>query len=66
MIKLMLTFIKKPKMNQTREYVDSLAVLNNGKTVKILDFNNFKFYVKDLDGNVQECYYDNIKFIWNK
>ena len=47
-------------------YVNHLAVLDNGKTVKILGGEGLKLFVKDLDGNVQECYHSNIQMIWNK
>ncbi len=47
-------------------YVDHLAVLHSGKTVKILEAEGSKLLVKDLDGNVQECYHDNIQLIWNR
>ena len=47
-------------------YVNSLAVLDSGKTVKILGGEGLKLFVKDLDGNVQECYHSNIQMIWNK
>jgi hypothetical protein len=47
-------------------YVNSLAVLDGGKTVKILGGEGLKLFVKDLDGNVQECYHSNIQMIWNK
>jgi hypothetical protein len=47
-------------------YVNHLAVLHSGKTVKILESDGLKLLVKDLDGNVQECYHDNIQMIWNK
>ena len=47
-------------------YVNNLAVLDDGKTVKILGGEGLKLFVKDLDGNVQECYHNNLRFIWNK
>jgi hypothetical protein len=47
-------------------YVNHLAVLTSGKTVKILGGEGLKLFVKDLDGNVQECYHSNIQMIWNK
>jgi len=47
-------------------YVNHLAVLDGGKTVKILGGEGLKLFVKDLDGNVQECYHSNIQMIWNK
>lgn len=47
-------------------YVNHLAVLTSGKTVKILGGEGSKLFVKDLDGKVEECYHDNIQMIWNK
>ena len=47
-------------------YVNHLAVLRSGKTVKILGGEGSKLFVKDLDGKVEECYHDNIQMIWNK
>jgi len=49
-----------------RKYVNHLAVLDSGKTVKILGGEGLKLFVKDLDGNIQECYHDNIQLIWNR
>jgi len=47
-------------------YVDSLAILDSGKTVKILGGEGLKLFVKDLDGNVEECYHNNLRLIWGK
>ena len=47
-------------------YVNSLAVLDSGKTVKILGGEGLKLFVKDLDGNLEECYHDNLRLIWNR
>ena len=54
------------RSNTFHGYVNSLAVLDSGKTVKILGGEGLKLFVKDLDGNVQECYHSNIQMIWNK
>ena len=58
-------------MPQTRTdkfhgYVNHLAVLDNGKTVRILGGEGLKLFVKDLDGNLEECYHSNIRLIWDK
>lgn len=45
-------------------YVNHLAVLTSGETVKILGGEGLKLFVKDLDGKLQECYHDNIQHIW--
>ena len=47
-------------------YVGNIAVLRDGTSVKILGGEGLKLFVKDLDGNLQECYHDNIQMIWNK
>jgi hypothetical protein len=52
--------------NKFHGYVNHLAVLTSGKTVKILGGQGLKLFVKDLDGNIQECYHNNIQMIWNK
>ena len=58
-------------MPQTRTdkfhgYVNHLAVLDNGKTVRILGGEGLKLFVKDLDGNLEECYHTNLRLIWNR
>lgn len=47
-------------------YVNHLAVLTSGKTVKIIGGQGLKLFVKDLDGKIEECYHDNIKMIWEE
>jgi hypothetical protein len=47
-------------------YVNHLATLDSGKTVKILGGEGLKLFVKDLDGNVEECYHNNLRLIWGK
>lgn len=47
-------------------YVNHLAMLDTGKTVKILGGEGLKLFVKDLDGNVEECYHNNLRLIWSK
>tara|TARA_A200000113_G_scaffold175500_1_gene160678 strand:- start:1651 stop:1827 length:177 start_codon:yes stop_codon:yes gene_type:complete len=47
-------------------YVNHLAMLDTGKTVKILGGEGLKLFVKDLDGNVEECYHNNLRLIWGK
>jgi len=55
-----------PRSDKYHGYVNHLAVLDDGKTVKILGGEGLKLFVKDLDGNVQECYHSNIQLIWNR
>ena len=47
-------------------YVNRLAVLKDGRTVQILGGEGLKLFVKDLDGNLEECYHDNIETIWTE
>ncbi len=50
-------------------YVNRLAIIDNGvdhKTVKILGGEGLKLFVKDLDGNVEECYHNNLRLIWDR
>ena len=47
-------------------YVNHLAVLKDGRTVRILGGEGLKLFVKDLDGKLEECYHDNIDYIWGK
>jgi len=55
-----------PRSEKFHGYVNHLATLDSGKTVKILGGEGLKLFVKDLDGNVQECYHSNIRLIWDK
>ena len=54
-----------PHTKQLHGYVHNLAVLDSGKTVRILGGEGLKLFVKDLDGNVEECYHNNLRFIWD-
>ncbi len=46
-------------------YVNRLAMLDSGKTVRIMGGSGLKLFVKDLDGNVQECYHSSLRLIWD-
>jgi len=46
-------------------YVNCLAMLDTGKTVKIMGGDGLKLFVKDLDGNVEECYHSSLRLIWD-
>jgi hypothetical protein len=53
---------------QLHGYVNNLAIIEDGedrKTVKIMGGNGLKLFVKDLDGNVQECYHSSLRLIWD-
>ena len=45
-------------------YVGSLAMLNNGETVRIIGGHNMKLFVRRLDGTIKECYHDDLQHIW--
>jgi hypothetical protein len=47
-------------------YVKCLAVLKDGRTVRILGGEGLKLFVRDLDDNLEECYHDNIETIWTE
>jgi hypothetical protein len=58
---------RRKKMQHTEKfhgYVNRLAMLDTGKTVKIMGGDGLKLFVKDLDGKVQECYHSNLRLIW--
>ena len=42
------------------------AILKDGRTVRIMGGAGLKLFVKDLDGNQEECYHDNIKHVWTQ
>tara|TARA_Y100000385_G_scaffold111712_1_gene115927 strand:+ start:537 stop:713 length:177 start_codon:yes stop_codon:yes gene_type:complete len=50
-------------------YIGHIAILQhkNGesKSAKILGGNGLKLKMQSIDGNIFECYHDNIKYIWN-
>jgi len=47
-------------------YVNCLAILKDGRTVRILGGEGLKLFVRDLDGNLEECYHDTIETIWKE
>ena len=53
-------------IDKLQGYVNHLAVLTSGETVKILGADGRMLFVKDLDGNINICYHDSIKLIWNR
>lgn len=55
--------IKNKNQTEFHGYVGNLAVLKNGKTVKILGGHQFKLFVKDLDGKIEECYHDDLEYV---
>jgi hypothetical protein len=51
------------KLTEFHGYVGHLAVLKDGRTVRILGGHKFKLFVKDLDGKIEECYHDDLDYI---
>jgi hypothetical protein len=51
------------KKTEYHSYNGNVAVLRNGNTVRIIDGKGQKLTVRDLDGNMNECYYDDLKFV---
>lgn len=47
-------------------YLGHLARLKSGQTVKILGGQNLKLFVRQIDGDIIECYHEDIDFIWDK
>lgn len=45
--------------------VGQVAVLKGGSSVKIIDVGT-RIKVQDLDGEIKECYYDDVLFLWEK
>lgn len=45
--------------------VGSLVVLADGETVKVVDVDT-RIKVQDLDGEIKECYYTDVLFLWEK
>jgi hypothetical protein len=45
--------------------VGSLAVTKDGETVKIVDVDT-RIKVQDLDGEIKECYYTDMLFLWEE
>jgi hypothetical protein len=45
--------------------VGSLAVTKDGETVKIVDVDT-RIKVQDLDGQIKECYYTDMLFLWEE
>jgi hypothetical protein len=51
-------------INEFHGYRGNIARLKDGQTVKILDGEGLKLYLKDVDGNVIECYHDELEYIF--
>lgn len=47
------------------KHIGYLAVLKNGKTVKILDVSD-QIKIQDLDGNIKFCYNIQVQYLWDK
>ena len=47
-------------------YRGNIAVLKDGRSVKILDGDGLKLYVQGIDGKVFECYHDQLETIFSE
>jgi hypothetical protein len=47
-------------------YRGCIAVLKDGRSVKILDGDGLKLYVQTVDGKVIECYHDQLETIFSE
>ena len=45
-------------------HVGSIALLKDGRSVKIVGGEGFKLFVKDVDGKIFECYHDQLETIF--
>ena len=45
-------------------YVGHIARLKSGDNVRILGGHNMKLFVRTLDGDIKECYHDDLQLIW--
>tara|TARA_A200000113_G_scaffold155737_1_gene140450 strand:- start:120 stop:272 length:153 start_codon:yes stop_codon:yes gene_type:complete len=45
-------------------YIGSIAMLKTGKSVKILGGTGLELYVQTLDGSVERCYHDQLKYVY--
>jgi len=52
--------MKKPEFHG---YIGNIAVLRDGSSVKILGGIGLKLFVKTLDGNLKECYHDDLHYV---
>lgn len=49
----------------TEDLIGKVAILRGGNTVKIIDVGT-RIKVLDLDGQIKECYYTDVTFLWEK
>lgn len=49
----------------TDNLVGKIATISGGNTVKIIDV-GARIKVQDLDGEIKECYYTDVLFLWEK
>jgi hypothetical protein len=54
--------MQKPK-SEFHGYVNNIAVLRDGSSVKILGGTGLKLFVKTLDGTIKECYHDDLQYV---
>jgi hypothetical protein len=51
------------KKSEFHGYVNNIAVLRDGSSVKILGVTGHKLFVKTLDGTIKECYDDDLQYV---
>ena len=56
-------FVLKLKMLLTKDLIGKVAVLRDGHAVKIIDVGT-RIKVQNLDGQIKECYYTDVRFLW--
>jgi len=47
----------------TKDLIGKVAVLLDGHAVKIIDVGT-RIKVQNLDGQIKECYYTDVRFLW--
>jgi hypothetical protein len=47
----------------TKDLIGKVAVLQDGHAVKIIDVGT-RIKVQNLDGQIKECYYTDVRFLW--
>jgi len=55
--------LRKMKKSEFHGYVNNIAVLRDGSSVKILGVTGHKLFVKTLDGTIKECYDDDLQYV---
>lgn len=45
-------------------YLGHAVLLKNGKVARICAGNGLKLYVKTVDGSIEECYHDDLEYVF--